>query len=87
MERAALERLQQMIDGEVEERFPEGAVRRVVLLQYGDDPVVEPGEVRARVVIPKDYKAGDEDWAQENRTRIMGVPPLASGKAARGQRA
>jgi len=71
MERAALERLQQMIDGEVEERFPEGAVRRVVLLQYGDDPVVEPGEVRARVVIPKDYKAGDEDWAQENRTRIM----------------
>ncbi len=71
MERAALERLQQMIDDEVKERFPEGAVRRVVLLQYGDDPVVEPGEVRVRVLVPKDYKAGDKDWAQENRTRIM----------------
>jgi len=71
MERAALERLQQAIDGEVKERFPEGAVRRVVLLQYGDDPVVEPGEVRVRVLIPKDYKSGDKDWAHENRTRIM----------------
>ena len=71
MERAALERLQQMIDDEVKERFPEGAVRQVVLLQYGDDPVVEPGEVRVRVLIPKDYKAGDKDWAHENRTRIM----------------
>jgi hypothetical protein len=71
MERAALDRLQQMIDGEVKERFPEGAVRRVVLLQYGDDPVVEPGEMRVRVLIPADDKAGDKDWAHENRTRIM----------------
>ena len=71
MERAALDRLQQMIDREVKQRFPEGAVRQVLLLQYGDDPVVEPGEVRVRVLIPADYKAGDKDWAQENRTRIM----------------
>ena len=72
MERVTLERLQRMIDDEVKERFPEGAVRQVVLLQYGDDPVVEPGEVRVRVIIPKDYKAGDKDWAHENSTRIMG---------------
>jgi hypothetical protein len=71
MEQAALERLQQMIDDHVKEHFPEGAVRRVMLLQYGDDPVIEPGEVRVRVLIPADYKAGDKDWAQENRTRIM----------------
>jgi hypothetical protein len=71
MERAALERLQQRIDREVKERFPEGAVRQVVLLQHGDDPAVEPGEVRVRVLIPKDYKAGDKDWAHENMTRIM----------------
>ena len=60
-----------MIDDEVKERFPEGAVRQVMLLQYGDDPVIEPGEVRVRVLIPADYKAGDKDWAQEDRTRIM----------------
>jgi hypothetical protein len=71
MERLVLDQLQQAIDHEVKERFPEGAVRRVMLLQYGDDPVVEPGEVRVRVLIPKDYKAGDNDWAQENGTRIM----------------
>ena len=68
MERAALERLQQMIDDEVKERFPEGAVRRVMLLQYGDDPVVEPGEVRVRVLIPKDYGDG---WDREHMTRMM----------------
>jgi hypothetical protein len=68
---AALERLQQRLDGEVKERFPEGSVRQVVLLQHGDDPAVEPGEVRVRVLIPKDYKAGNKDWAHENMTRIM----------------
>jgi hypothetical protein len=71
MERAVLDQLQQTIDREVKERFPEGAVRQVMLLQYGDDPVVEPGEVRVRVLIPGDYKAGDKNWEQENRTRIM----------------
>lgn len=68
MERAALERLQQRIDNEVKERFPEGAVRRVVLLQYGDDPVVEPGEVRVRVLIPKDY---GQEWDREHMTAMM----------------
>ena len=84
MERAALERLQQMIDDEVKERFPEGAVRRVMLLQYGDDPVVEPGEVRVRVLIPKDYGDGLGPRAHDQDD---GVPPRACGKAARGQRA
>ncbi len=68
MDQAALDRLQQMIDDEVKERFPAGAVRRVVLLQYGDDPVVEPGEVRVRVLIPKDY---GEAWPREHMTAMM----------------
>jgi hypothetical protein len=68
MERAAIERLQQTIEDEVKERFPEGAVRRVMLLQYGDDPVVEPGEVRVRVLIPKDYGEG---WDREHGTMMM----------------
>lgn len=67
MERAELERIQQTIDDEVKKRLPEGAVRRVVLLQYGDDPVVEPGEVRVRVLKPKDGEA----WPQEYITRMM----------------
>lgn len=43
MERAAADRIQQMIDDEVAQRFPEGPVRRLVLLRHGDHPVVEPG--------------------------------------------
>jgi hypothetical protein len=68
MERAAIERLQQVIAGEVKERFPEGAVRRVELLQYGDDPVVEPGELLVRVLIPKDRSEG---WAEEHKASMM----------------
>lgn len=68
MDQAALGRLQQIIDDLVKERFPVGAVRQVLLLQYGDDPVVEPGEVRVRVLIPKDYEGS---WEREHRTLMM----------------
>jgi hypothetical protein len=68
MEHAALGRLQHMIDGLVKERFPTGAIRQVRLLQYGDDPVVEPGEVRVRVLIPKDYEG---PWERDHQAMLM----------------
>ena len=43
MGKMAIDHIQQMINDEVKERFPDGAVRRVELLQHGDDPAVEPG--------------------------------------------
>lgn len=43
MEPATVDRIQRMIDGEAAERFPAGAVPRLVLLYYGDHPVIEPG--------------------------------------------
>ena len=43
MGKTAIDHIQQMINDEVKERFPDGAVRRVELLQHGDDPAVEPG--------------------------------------------
>lgn len=51
MDRAAMDHLEQQIDGEVKKRFPGGAVQRVAVLQYGDDPVIEPGELLVRVVL------------------------------------
>jgi hypothetical protein len=53
---AALER---EIEDEAKTRFPGGAVSRVRLLQYGDDPEVEPGDLWVRVIPTAD---GPEDW-------------------------
>ncbi len=50
MDRAAIDRLEQQVDDEVKKRFP-GAVQRVAVLQYGDDPVIEPAELLVRVII------------------------------------
>ena len=50
MDQAAIGHIEQQIDGEVKKRFP-GAVRRVAVLQYGDDPVIEPGGLLVRVII------------------------------------
>jgi hypothetical protein len=58
-DRAALASLEREIDHEVRKRFPGGAVRRVVLLHYGDDPEIQPGELLVRVLLraerPEDY--------------------------------
>ncbi len=51
MERVALEHIEVMITEEVTKRFPGAPVQRVVLLQYGDDPTVEPGELMIRVIL------------------------------------
>ncbi len=51
MERAAMDRIQQRIEDEAKARFPGGAVQGVALLQYGDDPEIEPGELVIRVLI------------------------------------
>jgi hypothetical protein len=73
MERAAMDRIQQMIDDEVEKRFREGAVPRLVLLQHGDDPVVEPGELYLRVLLGKDYATSVDAvdaWLDEHVDRL-----------------
>jgi hypothetical protein len=60
MDQAAIDRIQHQMDDEVRNRFA-GAVRRVAVLQYGEDPVVEPGELLVRVII----EAPEEHEGQE----------------------
>jgi len=50
VDRAAVEHVQRILDEEIKGRFPEGTIEQVALLQYGDDPVVEPGQFVVRVV-------------------------------------
>ena len=45
MDKALTDRIEQ----QVSQAFPEGAIARVQVLQYGDDPEVEPGRAAVRV--------------------------------------
>jgi hypothetical protein len=51
VERATLDRIQQLIDGETAERFPADAAPRLALAHHGDDPWIEPGDQLVRVFI------------------------------------
>lgn len=51
MHQVALDQLEQRIGEEVDRRFPGSAVQRVAVLQYGDDPVIEPGGLLVRVIL------------------------------------
>jgi hypothetical protein len=51
MEEAEVERMRQEFDEEVRRRFPDAPIQRVEVLQYGDDPEIEPGQLLGRIVI------------------------------------
>ena len=54
-----------LIEQNVRERLPDGAVDSVAVLQYGDDPSVEPGQVVIQVAVASAAEAeGDEDPLQ-----------------------
>jgi Peptidase family S41/N-terminal domain of Peptidase_S41 in eukaryotic IRBP len=62
VERAEQDQLERVINHELKERFPAGAVQRAVLLQHGDDPAIEPGQLMVRVFVPP--PDGPEDHEQ-----------------------
>ena len=49
MERAEIGRIERVINRELGERFPDGAVLRAVLLRHDDDPAIEPGQSSCRM--------------------------------------
>jgi hypothetical protein len=69
VEPAATDRIQRMIDAEAAERFPPDAVPRLVLLRYGDHPVIEPGELYLLVILGQDGAARDA-WMAEHFDRL-----------------
>ena len=62
MDQAELEAIRQRFDEEVRGRFPTEAIQRVEVLQYGDAPEIEPGQLLARVVI--NVPEGEEERKQ-----------------------
>jgi hypothetical protein len=45
--------------------FPDGAISRVQVLEYGDDPAVEPGDVAVRVFLPQSEPSAGEEADEE----------------------
>jgi hypothetical protein len=66
MEQPALDLLQQRIEDEVRARFPGVPVGRVALLQYGDDPIVEPGELAVRVFLTAEGDVKEREQVLED---------------------
>jgi hypothetical protein len=50
---------------QVRSAFPEGAIERVQVLAYGDDPAVEPGETAIRVFISRAGRPEGEEADKE----------------------
>jgi hypothetical protein len=55
--------------------FPDGVISRVQVLEYGDDPAVEPGDVAVRVFLPQpEGEEADEEivgsFEKANRERL-----------------
>jgi len=61
MEPEALARLTEQFNQVVRERLPGAPIQRVAILQYGDDPEIEPGQLLARIHI----EASDDKSARE----------------------
>ena len=69
LDRAVRDQLQSRLDEQVKEHFPDDGVQRVALLQYGDDPWVEPGDLLVRVILGE----AEEDpplraWERDHET-------------------
>jgi hypothetical protein len=65
MERAAMDHVESMLKEEVTTRFPGAAIQQVLLLQYGDEPVIEPGEMLVRVTIESGGSKAEREQALE----------------------
>jgi hypothetical protein len=53
------------IEDRLRSAFPKGAIDRVEVLEYGDDPVVEPGEAGIRVFIDRAGRPEGKDADEE----------------------
>jgi hypothetical protein len=78
VERAEQDQLERVINHELRERFLGGAVQRAVLLQHGDDPAIEPGQLMVRVFVPapdtpEDYEQALAAWAEAHRAGMEEV--------------
>ncbi len=78
MDRAVLDSIEREIDDEVRARFPGDVIKQAVLLHYGDDPEIEPGELWVRILLradrPEDYEQIVSAFARDHQTAMDEFP-------------
>ena len=84
MDRNVLDVIERELDDEVRTRFPGAAVRHVALLQYGDDPQIEPRDLWVRVLLdsdgPEDYDRSWKAFADAHQAAIEEFPRYLAEK-------
>jgi len=73
MEQAEQAMVERVINHEMQERFGAGAVQRAVLLQPGDDPAVEPGQLLVRVFVEASDEPGLTAWQSAHQAGIDAI--------------
>jgi hypothetical protein len=73
MERAEQAMVERVINHEMQERFDAGAVQRAVLLQHGDDPAIEPGQLLVRVFVEASDEPGLTAWQSAHQGGIDAI--------------
>ncbi len=73
MERAEQATVERVINREMQERFDAGAVQRAVLLQHGDDPAIEPGQLLVRVFVEASDEPGLTAWQSAHQGGIDAI--------------
>ncbi|MGH3172576.1 MAG: hypothetical protein ACRDPF_01750, partial [Streptosporangiaceae bacterium] len=73
MERAEQAMVERVINHEMQERFSAGAVQRAVLLQHGDDPAIEPGQLLVRVFVEASDESGLTAWQSAHQGGIDAI--------------
>ena len=73
MEQAEQAMVERVINHVMQERFGAGAVQRAVLLQHGDDPAVEPGQLLVRVFVEASDEPGLTAWQSAHQAGIDAI--------------
>ena len=74
MEQEALDRLVEQFGQLVRERFPGAPIDGVAVLQYGDDPEIEPGQLLGRVYVTAGTERSAREQAMEDFHHAYRVP-------------
>jgi len=78
MDRAVFDSIEREIDDEVRARFPGDVIKQAVLLHYGDDPEIEPGELWVRVLLradrPEEYEQIVSAFARDHQAAMEEFP-------------